>query len=124
MSDATQVQVPRLGTLVIEVENVETLESCRDWYQALGLAKMDLDQPGESYWFDLGSEVLLGIHTGSAPGPTGFSIYLNVRDVDEFYESLRGRGFEFDSEPETKFWGRSARLRDPAGTTVILVSEP
>ena len=111
-----------LGTLVIEVPGVETLNNCKTWYEAVGLPKMDLDQPGESYWFDLGNEILLGIHTGAVAPPSGFTIYLNVADVDELYESLTARGFEFDSEPETKFWGRSAQLRDPAGTFVRLVT--
>ena len=122
MSDATQVQALKLGTVVIEVPDVETLDACRAWYQALGLPKMDLAQPGESYWFDLGNDVLLGIHTGAKSPPTGFTIYLNVPNVDEAYDRLRRRGFEFNLEPETKFWGRSAPLKDPAGASVILVS--
>lgn len=112
---------PRLSTLVIEVPDVETLNACKAWYQSLGLPKKDFDQPGESYWFDAGNEILLGVHIGASSPPQAFTVYLTVPDVDGIYETLRARGFKFESAPETKFWGRAAQLRDPAGTAVRLV---
>ena len=123
MSEVIGSQGLKLGTLVIEVPDVETLDKCTAWYQELGLPRMpNLDQPGESYWFDVGNDVLLGIHIGAVSPPTGFTLYLNVSNVDELYARLSTRGSAFESEPETKFWGRSARLKDPAGTAVRLVS--
>ena len=125
MSDTTQVQAQiKLNAVIIQVPDVQALDTCRDWYIRLGLTPQPWDQPGESYWFDLGNEVPLGIHTGSTGLANGFEIYLSVVDIDETHASLTKAGFEFETAPETKFWGRSASLRDPAGSKVVLVSPP
>jgi hypothetical protein len=120
--EAIQFISMRLETVIIQVSDVQMLDECREWYSNLGLSKKPFDEPGESNWFDVGNDATLGIHTAPTAAPSGFELYLTVPDVDKAYVSLRQRGFEFESVPETKFWGRSARLSDPAGTKIVLIS--
>jgi catechol 2,3-dioxygenase-like lactoylglutathione lyase family enzyme len=110
----------KIGTIILHVPDVAMLERCRDWYRDLGVTyDADSDNDGESYWFETGG-VSLGIHTGQETGWA--TLYFNVADVDERYAALRQAGFVFEAEPATKFWGRVAYLRDPAGNTVGLVA--
>jgi catechol 2,3-dioxygenase-like lactoylglutathione lyase family enzyme len=114
----------RINTVILHVANIATLNRCRDWYRALGLPPGAPDVPDESYWFDVGRDVSLGVHIDGRSSFTAGSatIYLEVPDTDEAYERLKSEGFNFQGEPESQFWGRVAYLLDPAGNRVGLVT--
>jgi catechol 2,3-dioxygenase-like lactoylglutathione lyase family enzyme len=118
MSEAVRTQM-KLSAVIFEVPDVETLDACRDWYVRLGLEKAPFDSPGESYWFDLGAG-LFGIHTGGTAH--GCSLWLDVPDVDDAYARLSTAGFAFDAPPSNEPYGRVARLTDPAGSAVRLIT--
>ena len=120
MPEATKLTV---STFIIEVPDVPTLDACRGWYEKLGLTRAPLDNPGESYWFDLGSETLLGIHTGTQ-ATAGCSLWLLAPDVDEAHSQLTQAGIQFETTPRTEPYGRVARLKDPAGFQVNLITRP
>lgn len=107
------------STMILHVPDVETLDSCRDWYTRFGLTPNG-DTPGESTWFDIGRGCSLGIHIG---GKGSAVVYFNVDDVDQLYQRLTDEGFQFDEAPTTKRWGgRVAYLKDPNGVAVGIVS--
>jgi catechol 2,3-dioxygenase-like lactoylglutathione lyase family enzyme len=113
----------KLNTIILSVGDVEMLDRCRDWYDALGFPRNPPDSPGESYWFDTGNGTQLGVHTGDdASGPKNMSLGFEVDDVDALYARLSAAGFVFEEPPTTKRWGgRTANLRDPAGTSISFV---
>jgi predicted enzyme related to lactoylglutathione lyase len=119
MPEAVRTEM-KLSAVIFEVPDIATLDACRDWYIRLGLDKAPFDTPGESYWFFLG-EGLLGIHTGSRA--EGCSLWLDVPDVDESYARLSAAGFTFEAPPSDEPYGRVARLKDPAGSAVRLISQ-
>jgi catechol 2,3-dioxygenase-like lactoylglutathione lyase family enzyme len=110
----------KLSAVIFEVPNVATLDACRDWYVRLGLEKTEFDSPGESYWFYLGSDGLLGVHIGGEA--RGCSLWLEVPDADESYARLSAAGFKFEGRPSDEPYGRVARLSDPAGSAVRLIT--
>ena len=87
----------------------------------LGLSK-------KSQWptyavFDL-CGVMLGVEPGGERGvKKGWpDIYLQVDNVDETYEELKGKGVKFLIEPKDQPWGaRTAKFADPDDNLFILV---
>lgn len=51
-------------------------------------------------------------------GATGFTLGLTTDDCKKTYETLKGRGVEFTSEPEEHFYGTDFGLRDPFGNNI------
>jgi hypothetical protein len=114
----------KLSVIVLSVGDVEMLDRCSDWYLKLGLSKSPPDNPGESYWFDTGSNTSIGVHTGlPVSEPDRIYVGLQVDDVDETYRRLSSDGFTFDGAPEDKAWGRAVSLHDPVGHTITLFQE-
>ncbi len=48
---------------------------------------------------------------------------MQVKNVDETYTELSGRGVKFEKAPQKNFWGYGAELRDPDGYLVMLWDE-
>lgn len=60
-------------------------------------------------------------HVDHALNGSGAWIYFEVDDLDNFIETLLGKGIHVDAMPETKNWlWREARLTDPDGHQVII----
>ena len=56
-------------------------------------------------------------------GATGFTLGLVTDDAQKTYETLKARGVEFTSEPETHFYGTDFGLRDPFGNN-LRITQP
>ncbi|GAC1504222.1 MAG: VOC family protein [Candidatus Dormibacteraceae bacterium] len=56
-------------------------------------------------------------------GATGFTLGLVTDDAMKTYETLKARGVEFTSEPQTHFYGTDFGLRDPFGNN-IRITQP
>jgi uncharacterized glyoxalase superfamily protein PhnB len=54
-------------------------------------------------------------------GATGFTLGLTTDDCKKTYQTLKGRGVEFTSEPEAHFYGTDFGLRDPFGNNIRVV---
>jgi uncharacterized glyoxalase superfamily protein PhnB len=63
---------------------------------------------------------MVGLEAGAFYAEAGKSIPVmlctRVENVDEVYETLKGRGVEFTESPKDQYWGlRTAFFRDPEG---------
>jgi uncharacterized glyoxalase superfamily protein PhnB len=56
-------------------------------------------------------------------GATGFTLGLTTDDCMKTYETLKGRGVEFTSQPEDHFYGKDFGLRDPFGNN-LRITQP
>ena len=56
-------------------------------------------------------------------GATGFTLGLVTDNALKTYETLKARGVEFTSEPQTHFYGTDFGLRDPFGNN-MRITEP
>jgi hypothetical protein len=56
-------------------------------------------------------------------GATGFTLGLVTDNAMKTYETLKARGVEFTSEPQTHFYGTDFGLRDPFGNN-MRITEP
>jgi predicted enzyme related to lactoylglutathione lyase len=62
---------------------------------------------------------------GMPGAPTGPSLWVQVRDVDDTHAELVLAGVAVDSPPETMPWGlREMWIRDPDGTRIVVVEVP
>jgi catechol 2,3-dioxygenase-like lactoylglutathione lyase family enzyme len=58
---------------------------------------------------------------GASVASDGVRLYFEVRDLDDFCQSLRKRGFYFTQSPQMMPWGwRHAYLNDPEGHEISL----
>ena len=116
----------KLGTILLNVGDVDALKQAREWYQNLLGLNVRTDEPGESVFFAENGGTTLGLHTGRPlPSPDLLTIYFEVDDIDATYEQLSGRGVEFTREPGDRPWGgRVAETSDPIGHAVHVMSWP
>jgi methylmalonyl-CoA/ethylmalonyl-CoA epimerase len=112
---------------------VSDLDRALDFYRRLGFEVVEQDEQTPSATLQSGG-VRLWIFRGrggaalkreSDPtaNPPGIDhVSLWVEDVDLAYESLRGAGLDFESEPADQPWGaRATSLVDPDGTRIYLL---
>ena len=57
-------------------------------------------------------------------GATGFTLGLVTDDAMKTYKTLKERGVEITSEPETHFYGIDFGLRDPFGNNIRITQRP
>jgi len=67
----------------------------------------------------------LGLAAGEVPGPAaGYTLCVYAEDCDAAVERLRAAGTPIVEEPSDMPWGeRMARVTDPAGNEIMLVSK-
>jgi catechol 2,3-dioxygenase-like lactoylglutathione lyase family enzyme len=83
---------------------------------------------GDQRWVEVkppGSDTALTLVNWFPTMPAGSlkGIVLACDNADESYEELKANGVNFQSAPETAFWGRFATFDDPDGNGWVLVSE-
>lgn len=97
----------------------------RDW---LGFKVIeDFRHEGHSVYARLrapGGDGTLALHQagpGASVASDGVRLYFEVRDLDDFCQKLRRRGFIFTQSPQVMPWGwRHAYLNDPEGHEISL----
>jgi catechol 2,3-dioxygenase-like lactoylglutathione lyase family enzyme len=97
----------------------------RDW---LGFKLIeDFRHEGRSVYARLrapGGDGTIALHQagpGASVGSDGVRLYFEVRDLDDFCQRLRKRGFYFTQQPQMMPWGwRHAYLNDPEGHEISL----
>ncbi len=71
-----------------------------------------------------GGEGTIALHQagpGASVASDGVRLYFEVRELDEFCQKLRKRGFVFTQQPQMMPWGwRHAYLNDPEGHEISL----
>lgn len=102
----------RLNQITIPVANIGRSKS---FYMRLGF-RLLVDSPHYTRFLAPDGDTTFSLHLSDEPVSPGAVIYLECDKVDTEVERLKGRGFEFDTEPEDMGWlWREAILRDPDG---------
>ena len=114
----------RISAYRIFVPNVSAaLPFYRD---TLGLRVLSVDDAGGFAVLDAGIMLILE-PVGDDPDFTQrfTGISFEVPDMAEAYETLRGKGVEFDAKPLVQDWGGIlAHFKDPGGNTLTIVEYP
>ena len=92
-----------------------------EFYRQLGLTQI-VDAIPRYARFECPGGSTLSLHRVERVDPeSGFVIYFEDVNLDEWIDDLRQQGVEFESGPRDERWGwREARLRDPDGNVVCL----
>ena len=101
------------------------IEFYRDW---LGFKLIeDYRHEGKSVYARMrapGGDGTIALHQagpGASVASDGVRLYFEVRELDDFCQSLRKRGFVFTQQPQMMPWGwRHAYLNDPEGHEISL----
>jgi catechol 2,3-dioxygenase-like lactoylglutathione lyase family enzyme len=115
-------------TLIYSSDPTATRAFLRDVLQWPCVTEGDSDEPSEWLIFRTGPSET-GVHPttgqgGEVWGAEGHhEITLMCDDVAATIEELRGRGAEFDGDPEDLGWGVGVRMRVP-GSGSLLLYEP
>ncbi|PRW64147.1 VOC family protein [Actinopolyspora mortivallis] len=97
--------------------------SVRFYRDTLGLA-IHREFPGGTVFF-LGQGLLEVSGSGGAGPSEDQMLWLQVRDVAETVDELRGRGVEVLAEPVRQPWGLiEGTVADPDGMRIVLVQVP
>ena len=82
------------------------------------------EYPGGTVFFAGQSLIEVAGHAGSSP-TFGGALWLQVRDVQETFEELSGRGANIVREPKLEPWGLLEMwVNDPDGTAIVFVEVP
>lgn len=96
--------------------------SIRFYRDGLGLA-IAREYPGGTVFFAGQSLIELAGH--GEPASFSGALWLQVRDVEQTQEELRGRGITITREARREPWGlHEMHVRDPDGITLIFVQIP
>jgi lactoylglutathione lyase len=111
----------------MDIKTVNMTFHVSDFSNAVAFYENVLGLQKKSQWSDYAVFDLCGIMLGLEPGgekeeKKGFpDIYLQVDNVDDAYNELRGRGIKFLTEPKDQSWGaRIAKFTDLDGNVFIL----
>ena len=117
-------QTLRLGTILLQVGDADSLETARRWYEDHVGLQVVTEEPGESVFFAKDGGTTLGLHTGPRlEHPDRLTLYFEVADVDAVHQELRHKGVEFMEPPTDRNWGgRVAKTSDPVGHSVHLMT--
>ena len=96
--------------------------SLRFYRDGLGLA-IAREYPGGTVFFAGQSLIELAGH--GEPASFSGALWLQVRDVEQTQQELRGRGITITREARREPWGlHEMHVRDPDGVTLIFVQIP
>ena len=113
----------RLNHVLLYVADVErALEFYRD---KLGFKPLEIGLPDYARLVASEGDATIGLHrVGSEAAPPwneGVRLYLELEDLDAFYDRLAGLEVPFEQPPQDMPWGwRHAYLRDPDGHLLSL----
>jgi catechol 2,3-dioxygenase-like lactoylglutathione lyase family enzyme len=107
---------------------VSDQESAKDFYvNTLRFELVSDSVFGDQRWIEVkpsGTDTAVTLVNWFPTMPAGSlkGIVLACDNADESYEDLKAKGVNFQSTPETAFWGRFATFDDPDGNGWVLTS--
>ena len=118
--------IKRLHSTLFYVAN---LDKTAEFYGKLGFAAQKIE---DAVRVKLGDFTLAFIdenktpiknESGAKPKGLGIYTYVEVEDVDEYFEHLKGKGIRTSTEPRDWPWGkREFVVRDPDGYKLVFYS--
>ena len=116
--------IKKLDVMVILVK--DTLKTA-EFYKKLGFTITEetkdrvATQVGDFYIdFHNENSVEVNVESGKEPKGLGIYIYVNVENVDEYYQSLLDKGLTPSSKPKNWSWGnREFAIKDPDGYKLV-----
>lgn len=126
MNPVDSIRLSQLGQIAVPVRDVE--EAVAFYRDRLGLPFLFSAPPGLAFFDCAGVRLMLSAPEEGAPPQSGAVLYFKVDDAVAAFESLRGRGVEFDDEPHVvarmdsyDLW--MAFFRDPSGNLIGIMAE-
>ncbi len=123
--DVTHKLIQRIATVAVYVEDQD--RALEFWRDQLGFEVRERKSMGNAgAWLEVAPE---GAGTRVVIFPKSLmpdwnerkpSIVFECDDVQATYESLKGKGVEFEEEPKTISWGANATFRDTDGNEFLL----
>ena len=107
--------------------SVGDLDAAVAFYRdTLGIPLIARATPALAFFDGDGVRLMLTANAGA--GSPGSALYFKVPDIDLRYAELKGRGVEFDGEPQVihaadDYELRMAFFRDPAGNQLAIMAE-
>lgn len=105
------------------------LAKTAEFYKTLGFA---VTKPDDALRIELGNFKLVFVdenktpikkESGAGPKGLGVSMYVEVENVDAYFESLKAKSIRASSEPRTWPWGkREFIVKDPDGYKLVFYS--
>ena len=121
MTDLKQV-----GQIAINAHDIERATAF--YRDVLGMNLLFQEPPKMSFFDCRGVRLMLSLPEGEAYDHPGSILYYKVDDIGATYESLKGRGANFEGEPhliakmpDHELW--MVFLKDTEGNTLALMSE-
>ena len=91
------------------------------FYQNLGLRLIVDSSPRYVRFECSGGDSTFSISHSDEVKDISTTMYFEVDDIDKYYQNLKARGIQFDTEPQNKKWlWRESELSDPDGHPLIL----
>lgn len=118
----------KLDVLVILVKNTFITAQ---FYEELGFkiteeTKDKVSLVLNDFYIDFHNETSVQINDEAGRGPKGLGIYIyvNVDNIDKYYQSLLDKNFKPSSKPRDWPWGnREFVIRDPDGYKIVFYEE-
>lgn len=114
----------KLDVLVILVKDIT---KTAEFYKTLGftITEQTIDKIAAevgNFYIDFHNEntVEVNVESGKSPKGIGIYIYVNVEDIDLYYETLVQKGLLPSSKPKDWSWGnREFAIKDPDGYKIV-----
>ena len=117
----------KLDVMVILIKDVN---KTADFYKKLGFTiteRTDIKvatQVGDFYIDFHDENVEVNVESGKEPKGLGIYIYVNVDDINTYYQSLLNKGLKPSSKPKNWSWGnREFVIKDPDGYKIVFYQE-